>query len=350
MKIKHLNKVYRNRGETISRYKYLRLDKNERVTNFSNYFVKKLKNKLNSFHLSAYPEIEKIYKLLAKFLKINKEMIVITPGSDMAIRSCFELFVKPKNKVIILSPTFAMVSVYSKIFQAKTVEIKYDRKLNLQFKKLINNIDKKTSLIIIANPNSPTGTIIPKNDLLKIIKKANSNKVPILIDEAYFGFFKETYLPYVKKYRYLIISRTFSKTYGLAGVRAGYLVASQKIAKALYKLKPMYEISSFASLIVEEILKNKKIFYNYANEVEQGKKYLIKEFEKLQIEYLKTYANFIHIKLNSKKKKFENILKIKKILVRKGPGVKGFEGYLRIGLGPKPEMRKVISLLKKLKN
>ena len=87
-------------------------------------------------------------------------------------------------------------------------------------------------------------------------------------------------------------------------------MASQKIANALYKLKPMYEISSFASLIVEEILKNKNIFYNYANEVEQGKKYLIKEFEKLQIEYLKTYANFIHIKLNSKKKKFENILKM----------------------------------------
>ena len=209
MKMKHLNQVYRIRGETISRFRYLRLDKNERVTNFSNYFLKKLKNKLNSFYLSAYPEIEKIYTLLSKSLKINKEMIVITPGSDMAIRNCFELFVKPKKKIITLSPTFSMVGVYAKIFQAKQVEIKYDRNLNLELGKLINNIDKKTSLIIIANPNSPTGTIIAKNVLLKIIKKANLKKVPILIDEAYFGFFKETYISYVKKFSNLIISRTF---------------------------------------------------------------------------------------------------------------------------------------------
>ena len=140
--MKHLNQVYRIRGETISRFRYLRLDKNERVTNFSNYFLKKLKNKLNSFYLSAYPEIEKIYTLLSKSLKINKEMIVITPGSDMAIRNCFELFVKPKKKIITLSPTFSMVGVYAKIFQAKQVEIKYDRNLNLELGKLINNIDK----------------------------------------------------------------------------------------------------------------------------------------------------------------------------------------------------------------
>jgi len=348
MKMKHLNQVYRIRGETISRFRYLRLDKNERVTNFSNYFLKKLKNKLNSFYLSAYPEIEKIYTLLSKSLKINKEMIVITPGSDMAIRNCFELFVKPKKKIITLSPTFSMVGVYAKIFQAKQVEIKYDRNLNLELGKLINNIDKKTSLIIIANPNSPTGTIIAKNVLLKIIKKANLKKVPILIDEAYFGFFKETYISYVKKFSNLIISRTFSKTYGLAGVRAGYLVANYKIAKALYKLKPMYEISSLACLIVEEILKNKKIFYTYAKEVQLGKEYFIRELIKLDIQYLKSYANFIHIKLDKKKERFEKMLKTKNILVRKGPGVIGYEGFLRIGLGPKQEMQKVISSLRKL--
>ena len=112
-----------------------------------------------------------------------------------------------------------MVDVYCKLFGAKKISINYDKKINLDKDYLMKSISSKISLIIIANPNSPTGTLISIKDMEKIIKKANLSNVPILIDEAYYGFSNITALPLLKKYRNLIISRTFSKAFGLAGLR-----------------------------------------------------------------------------------------------------------------------------------
>lgn len=349
MQFNWLNKINRVRGEKFSRSKYLRLDKNERVTDFSNKFVKQIKSRINSFHLSAYPEVEKIYDLLSKTLKLPKEMIVLTSGSDMAIKLCFELFAGKNKEVITIHPTFGMVNVYADLFRVKQKKIGYNKKLELEAEKLIRNINKKTSLIIIANPNSPTGTIINKKSFIQIIKKAYRLKVPILIDEAYFGFYGNSYINFVKKFKNVIIVRTFSKIFGLAGLRMGYIVADKKIAKNLFKFKPMYEINSLGCLILELILKNKKIFNKYLNEVNLGKKFFISELKKMNIANLKTYANFIHIDLGKNKNLFTNLLKQKNILVRKGPEVRTYENYLRITLAPKNEMKRIINYLKKIK-
>ncbi len=342
-----LKNISRMRGEDFSRSKYLRLDKNERVINFPISFLNLIKKNISSYHLSAYPDIEKIYKILSKTLKISKEMLVITPGSDIAIKTCFELFSDKKKKIITISPTFGMVDVYAKLFNLKQVKIGYKKNFTLDTDKLLKSLNKNISFVIIANPNSPTGTIIDKKILMNIIKKTNKLKIPILLDEAYFGFYKNSYIKYVKNFKNLIIIRTFSKVYGLAGIRLGYLVASPVIARNLFKFKPMYEINSIGCLIIELILKNKKIFNDHIKQISLGKKYFIKELDKLNINHLKTHGNFIHINLDKRINNFEKNLKKKGILVRKGPGVKGYEKFQRITLGSKEQMKKVVVILKK---
>jgi len=126
----------------------------------------------------------------------------------------------------------------------------------------------------------------------------------------------------------------------------GYLVANTVIAQNLYKFKPMYEISSIGCLMLELILKNKKILNDHIKEIRLGKEYFIKELDKLNIEHLKTYGNFIHINLGKKIIKFENLFKKKGILVRKGPGVKGYENFQRITLGSRKQMKKVLVVIK----
>ena len=172
-------------------------------------------------------------------------------------------------------------------------------------------------------------------------------KIPILLDEAYYGFYKNSYIKYVKNFKNLIIIRTFSKVYGLAGIRLGYLVADPVIARNLFKFKAMYEINSIGCLIIELILKNKKIFNDHIKQISIGKKYFIKELDKLNINHLKTHGNFIHINLDKSINNFEKNLKKKGILVRKGPGVKGYENFQRITLGSKEQMKKVVAILKK---
>lgn len=343
-----LRNLSRYKPDNLNRIKFLRLDKNERIINFEKNFLIYLKKKINTFNISSYPSTRSIYKLISKDLNISEKMIVVTAGSDIGLKTCIEFFTSRKSKVITLDPTFGMVEVYAKLYDLKNIKINYDKNLKLNFKKFFKYLKKDISLIILANPNSPTGTIIETNILRKIIEKCKQLKVTLVIDEAYYGFYNQSYVNEVKKNRYLIITRTFSKSFGLAGLRAGYIVAHPDISKNLYKFKPMYEINSLSCEAIKYLYKNKSIVKKHIKELVKGKEYLKEELKKINMNYIETYGNFIHINLGKNLIKFKSYLRKNKILVRKGPGVSGYENYLRLSLGSVKQMKKVINLIKNL--
>jgi len=350
--IKHkkwVGKISRYRNILISRNNKIRLDKNERITNFDKIFFKKFISKITSEKISSYPEVSDLYMVLSNLHKLKTNQFVLTAGVDGAIKNCFELFVSKNDKVITLNPTFAMVDVYCKIFGAKRISIHYDRKLNLNINYLSKSINRNISLIIIANPNSPTGTLISHFNMEKIIKKANINNVPVLVDEAYYDFCNATVLSLLKKYNNLIISRTFSKAYGLAGLRVGYIITNTKLAKLLFNLKSMYEVNSIGVLAGIMMLKNSKIHKHYISETKKGLKILIKFLEDNNIAFLKTYANFIYINIGKKINYFYDKLYKDGILTKKGLEIKGYNSYLRITLGPPRQINTFISKLKNFK-
>ena len=341
-----LEKIYRAEPERIDRSKYLRLDKNERIIPFEKIFLHFLKNKINSYNLSAYPNIIRIKKIIAKKINVNYKMIYLSAGSDLALKTCFELFTKNKSKVIILEPTFGMVNVYCKIYNLKSIKIGYGKNLNLNYKKLFRSLTKKISLVVLANPNSPTGTIIPEKIMVEIINKSNKLRVPMVIDEAYEGFFADSYKKYIKKNKYLIITRSFSKSFGLAGLRAGFAISNQKIIELMNKFRPMYEINSISCLAIEFLYKNYSIVKKHIKEVNAAKNFLIKKLKKLKINFIKTHANFMHIELGKNSEFLEKKFKSNGILFRKGPGVKGFESFSRFSIGSKNQMQNVLNIIK----
>lgn len=341
-----LNKVNRFEPSLLDRSKFLRLDKNERVIKFEKNFLNFLKKKLNTFFITAYPETTKIKKLISKKIKVNHKKIFISAGSDLSLKACFEVFTKNNDKVIVLNPTFGMVDVYCGLYNLRQIKIDYDKNLELNYKKLFESITKKISLIILANPNSPTGTIIDHQIMLRILKKTKKLNIPLVIDEAYAGFYKRSYIKFINKFNNLIITRTFSKSFGLAGLRAGYAVGSSQNIKIMNKFRPMYEINSISCLAIEFLLKNASLVKKNIIEVEKSKKFLVKELTKLNIKFINTYANFFHIELGKNIEKLEKEFKKKGILFRKGPGVKGFEKYSRFGLGSVQQMKKVLKLVK----
>ena len=346
-----LKNLKREKSQNFDRSNYLRLDKNERIIHFDKIFLNTLKKKLNTFQISSYPNIEKIKNLISKSLSISNNSICLTPGSDFGLRMCFEYFCKENDRIITLNPTFGMVEVYSKLFGLKNIKIDYDEKLNINlqlFNTSLKKFSKKISMVIVANPNSPTGTVIEPKTLLEMIKKTNKLKIPILIDEAYHGFYKISFIKYIKKFDNLVILRTFSKASGLAGLRAGYIVTGKKISQNLFKYRPMYEINSISCLAIEYLMKNKSVSRNHISKINLSKKYLTNELTKMNYNFLNTFGNFFHIDLGKNKRKFERILKKNKILIRKGPGVKGYENYLRFSLGSTTQMKKVIKLLRLL--
>lgn len=347
---KWINKIFRLKNVRESRYKKICLDKNERIVSFKKNIFKKLISKINSESFNYYPETWNLYKALSRLHRININQIFLTAGIDGAIKNCFELFVNKGSRVIVLKPTFAMVDIYCKIFGAKKITINYDKKIKLNVEYLIKSIKKNISLIVIANPNSPTGTLISKSNMKKIIKKANSVRVPVVVDEAYYGFTNTTVLPLVKKYKNLIICRTFSKAYGLAGLRVGYTISNSEIAKLLYNLKPMYEVNSVGAMMSEILLQNSHIHKKYIQETKNGLRLLLKYLKDNKILFIKTHTNFIYININKKINLFYKDLLKNGILTKVGMGIRGYENYLRITLGPPKQMKLIISKLKKFSN
>lgn len=341
-----LKKIHRSNQDLLDRSKYLRLDKNERVVPFEKKFLSFLKKKINTYNLSAYPNTYRIKKLIAKKIKVNDDMIYMSAGSDISLKTCFELFTKKNDKVIIINPTFGMVNVYCDLYGLKSIKIDYNKNLTLNYKKLFKSISNKISLIILANPNSPTGTIIPEEIMKRILFETKKNSIPLVIDEAYEGFYSKSYIKYIKNHKNLIVTRTFSKSFGLAGLRAGYAVTNNSYANLLNKYRPMYEINSLSCLAIEFCLKNYSIVKKHILEIKLAKKFLIKELRKLNIQFIDTHANFFHIKLGKKIKNLEKKFNSKGILFRKGPGVVGFEDFFRFSLGSKKQMSKALEVIK----
>ena len=343
-----LQQINRSEPTKDRRQNYLRLDKNERAEPHQRHFFNKLKKSINSDLVSAYPDLFNLYNILSKKLKISKKKVLLTQGADHAIKNCFEVFYKKNSNVIILDPTFVMVNIYCKIFKTKTIKIGYKKNLILDFDKLIKSLNKNVSMVILANPNSPSGTIISDKKILEILHICRKKKIQLVIDEAYFEFSKSNSIKYLRKFSNLTIIRTFSKIYGLAGLRIGYLLSSRSNIKKLYAIKPMYEINSIAAKSAEIILKSKHLINDYLSEMMNGLKYAENFCSKHGFKILKTNANFFYIKFKYNPKLIKTLLKKKGILVKQGSSNLGLQNYLRISYASANSIKKTLSIIKNL--
>jgi len=355
MLLQHLKKLYRTAnwfGQTYyDRTKYVRLDKNERVTSFSKKIMNDIKGLVFSDILQTYPSsVEKLTKNISKKERVKKENINIIPGSDSGIKYIFEILSGGKKRAMAsIYPTYGMLEIYAKIYRYKFVKIIPEKNLKIDIKKLFKH---KLSFIYIANPNQPSGKYIEQEIILNIIKIAKKKNIFVVIDEAYIDFskFKST-SPFVKKFNNLIVLKTFSKSFGLAGLRIGYLMASQKFNKILNTVRPSYDISHFSIKVAEYFLKKNNIMSSYVKQVQNTKKYLIAECKKRDLKFVNTETNFFYINIsNNQIKKIYNFMFARKILIRTGffDDFKNLNNSIRITVGDKETMRKFFYLLDKV--
>lgn len=334
--------VQRMRGTNETRLDKLRLDKNEKVGAFADQFWKQLISKIDQQHILAYPEVEPFYEKLAAFVGVSTQNLLVTAGSDFAIKIAFEAFVNPGDDVVVLDPTFAMVDVYCGLYRAKRIAIGYNSQLSLDVDRLMDSLNDKVSLVVLANPNSPTGTYITNTALSVILDRASQLSIPVLVDEAYFGFCPYSAIDHSKSYDNLVISRTFSKAAGLAGLRIGYLVSHPQTAQLLYRFRPMYEVNSIALLFASELLDHWEIVEEHVRSVMAGKEYLLRELNRLSFHTYDTMTNFIHVDFARHAARVIAGFQRDGILVGRGLSLPGFENSVRITSGAPDRMTEVI--------
>jgi len=339
--------IYRTPPSETSRHRKMRLDKNEHTSGIGKSHLKNVLSSIDPEVISSYPESEHFYGMLARSLRIKREELILTNGSDGAIKSVFEAFINPGDRVIIVHPTYAMFYVYCDLFGAEKVQIDFDENLDLPVDKILEAIDPTVRLVALPNPNSPTGTVIEEKDLVSLIKKAGSRGSVVLIDEAYHGFYPKTMLGSIRRYDNLIVTRTFSKAYALAGLRLGYAVANPAIIRALYNVKPMYEANAVALRFAEYVLKHPSMANDYIRECSLGKEYLAGRFRSLGFAVHKSHANFLVVKMPGINNSLAAKLGKRGVLVKGGYDAPGLRDTIRVTVGPKRQMAEFFRIFQK---
>jgi histidinol-phosphate aminotransferase len=348
---KHLQGIYRSDPEQFDRTQYLRLDKNEDLCGLPEDLVKKCLSRITPDDLSAYPQTYLLYDILSRYLSVSQEKILITAGSDAAIKNTFEVFVSPGDGVIIPDPTYAMYEVYADLFNANLTKVPYTNDLSFSVKDMITVISDSTKLVALANPNSPTGTIVSRNDIIELIEYCCTRDVLVLIDEAYYPFYPHTVIDLIDKYPNLIVTRTFSKAFGLAALRLGYLVANPEIIRYLRIFRPIYETHGLAVSLGCAVLESPDFVEENVRETLHGRQYLIEQMKRLGFIPYPSYSNFVNIKVDKTiRDQLITHLNQNGILIKAGADHPALRDCIRITVGPKRKMETVIQAIEKFIN
>lgn len=328
------------------------LDKNENNDKILQEFHFKNLISLNKDIISTYPDNSYLYTKLADHLGVNPKNLILGPGSDGIIRSAFESFIDINDKVLLTSPTFAMYPIYSKIAQAQVVEIEYiskDERPYLSVDKVISKLKSiSVKLFCLPNPDSPTGTIFNPEEIEYLIKVANEVGTIILIDEAYYPFYNETTIDLIKKYDNLIITRTFAKAWGLAGLRTGYGVSSERLINYMHKIKSMYEINTLASEMICKTIDNYSEIENSVDRLNNGKNWFIECLREMNYKVWESHGNFMHVNFSDHAKeihaKLSNI-----VLYRKNFEEAALNGFSRFSSTTREEFEVVAKAISEIK-
>jgi histidinol-phosphate aminotransferase len=343
-------KPYQPPIEGRGKYKGILLDFNERIRPVQNKVTASLEKFLRSQKLQLYPEYFGLEKKIADYVGVKADQIMITNGSDQGIDIVFRTFTEKGDKVIIPRPSFAMFFQRAQIIGNEIVSPFY-RKDDLAFplEKVLEGIEKRTKLVVVGNPNNPTGTAVPLADIEKIARKAK--RAIVYVDETYFEFSKITAVPLINKYPNIIVGRTFSKAFGLASLRIGYLIAKAEYIFEMRKVLGPYDVNMAAFYATWAALEDRKDMESYVEEVMKKAKPLVEKFfSENGIPYFPSQANFILFRPKNPEKT-RNLLARNEVLVRL-VNQQNIENMLRVTIGPKKEMEKFIEIYKKavLKN
>ena len=355
---KKLNiEAYKPGKSNLKRFKkIIKLSANESALGMSLRVKKVMSNKKLNF--SKYPDGKSklLRNQIAKKFNCNMDRIICGAGSDEVIQMLCQLFLKPKDEVIVPQFSFLMYRIYASIVGANVIFAK-EIKFKVSVPEIIKKVTKKTKIVFIANPNNPTGTYLTKLELIELRKKLRKN-ILLVVDDAYAEYMKnsdyKSGLDLFKNKNNVFILRTFSKIYGLSSLRIGWGHGSKKIIDALNIIKPPFNVNEVAQKAAIESLKdNKFISRSIKHNITYATK--LKNFlNKYNISSNKVSANFLLLnftKCKLKARYFYEKLKLKGIILRSTEDGYKIKNMLRLTIGSKKEnikfMREAKSILNK---
>ncbi len=324
-----------------------KLASNENPLSPSPLAVKTLKKNLDE--LNRYPDGNAYYvkKALSEKFNISEDQIILGNGSDDIVTLIALTFLNPDEEIIVSQYAFVRYQMAAQLMGARCIEVPMvDFQHNLDA--FPHFISSKTKAIFFSNPNNPVGTMVSRRKVEKLLGKI-ADRILIVIDEAYFEYVKDKKYPncleYLDQYPNIIVLRTFSKIYGLAGLRIGYGFSSPEIISNINRVIPPFNVNRAAQIAALAALNDERFVKKSANFNRKQRKILYKELDNLNIPYVKSYTNFILIDVGVDGKEIAETLMKKGVIVRP-LGIYKLDTYLRVTIGTEAENIKLIKALK----
>ncbi|HXR09622.1 MAG TPA: histidinol-phosphate transaminase, partial [Candidatus Acidoferrales bacterium] len=321
----------------------LRLDFNENTSGCSP-AVRRALAKLTTKQLAMYPEYQAPTQRIARHFNVRPAELLLTNGGDDALRVFFDTFVDPGSSILICEPTFPMYRYYAEINGARISVLRYGSEMEFPLEGVIAALRKKPRVLFIANPNNPTGTLIQKEELRRILKAATHTAV--VMDEAYGEFSGFSAMPWIRKNPQLFVAKTFSKVAGLAALRLGAVIACESSLALVRRAMPPFPVNLAALVAAEAAIADRATMRGYVSEVLRLRAWLAAELEKIGAKTYPSAGNFLLANLGPSGPALFQKLEEHGILLRERSKDIG-PGFVRITIGTQSEMQLLIRTIRK---
>ena len=302
-------------------------------------------------HIYMYPDgpCSLLREALAKKFSLPERMVVISNGADNLILMIANAFVGEGDEVVMADPTFAVYTNVTQIMGGKVVKVKL-KDFTHDLDGMLEKVNRKTKLVFICNPNNPTGTTVSQKLFSHFLSKLPERVVAVL-DEAYGDFVEDPFYPngldYVKARKQVVVLRTFSKVYGLAGLRIGYALGREDLVDCLYQVRDPFPVHRLAQVAAVAALNDQDHAVRSIQLVYEGKRYLYRELDEMGLLYLPSHANFIFIDFERDSQEVFQALLKEGIIIRPGK-IWGYPTCARVTIGRREDNQRFIKALKKI--
>ena len=298
----------------------------------------------DDFYLNLYPDdnYTQLKEAIVNYIGCKIENISVGNGSSELLDLCVKTFVDTNELILSLDPTFSMYSIYAKIVNSRYIGAGEGNDFTINVDDVIKSIEENDpKLTIICNPNNPTGTTIKRDDVLRIVKSTDN---VVIVDEAYMEFSDESVVDEIENYDNLIVVKTMSKAFSMAGIRTGYLIANEELVKTIEKVRPPYNLNSISALLATKALKQKDKMLSYVENLKVEREKIYEKLIDMGVKAYKSGANFVFF--SSKVDNLAEKLIDNDVLIRKFGGK--LDNYYRVTVGSKEENEAFLNAMKNI--
>jgi len=321
----------------------LRLDFNENTFGSSPRVMERLRS-VTAEGLTKYPEREPVERIVAKHFGLQTEQVVLTNGVDEAIHLMCCAFLEADDEALIATPSFFMYDVSVQMMTPHLRKVQADATLEFPFERFMAAITERTKLIIVASPNNPTGSVVGREDLLRIA--AAAPQAVLMVDEAYYHFDGASVMGDLATVPNLVVARTFSKAYGLANLRIGMLAGNAELLKYVRKVSSPYNVNGVALDCLPVALADEEYVAWYAEQVRVGRERMINGLRELGVPFFPSHANFVLMNIGPKHKELVQAMRANGVLLRDRSADPGCDGFVRITIGLEEHVTRGLAALK----